>query len=67
MGGPMLQNQAIQGAQNSTKFYVQAAERKLSHRFPRQMTKNYCVSSVSANKISLELSPILLLRMKEGR
>ena len=51
MGGPMLQNQAIQGAQNSTKFYVLAVERKLSPRFPRQMTRNYCVSSVSANKI----------------
>jgi hypothetical protein len=44
------QDRAIQGARNPIKSYVRVAERKLSPRFPRRVTKNYYVPSVSANR-----------------
>ncbi len=44
------QDRAIQGAQNPIRSYVRVAERKLSPRFLRRMTKNYCVPTVSANR-----------------
>ena len=44
------QDRAIQGAQNPIKSYVRVAERKLSPRFLRRMTKNYCVWSASKNR-----------------
>jgi len=36
------------------KLYVRVAERKVSPRFPHQMTKNYCVWSALATEISKE-------------
>jgi hypothetical protein len=42
------QDSVIQDARDPIKFYVRAAERKLSPRFPHQMTRNYCVPIVSA-------------------
>jgi len=46
----MLQDRAICGIQNPIKFYVRVAERRLLPRFPRLMTRNYCVWSASGNR-----------------
>jgi len=54
------QDRAISGVRNPIRSYVRAAERRLSPRFLRQSTKNYCAWSVSANEILPERSPTLL-------
>ena len=51
------QNRANSGVQNSTKFCVRHAGGRWSHRFPRQMVRDYCAWSVSANEISSMWSP----------
>jgi hypothetical protein len=54
MGGTVAQNLAVQNVLNLIKLYVQAVERNLSSQFPPQMTKNSCVWSALATKISKE-------------
>jgi hypothetical protein len=50
MGGPVVQNPAVQNALIPIKLYVRAVERNLSSQFPHPMTKNYCVWSASKNR-----------------
>ncbi len=50
MGDFMLQGRAILGIQNPIKSYAQAAERKSSPQFPRQVTKNCSAWNASAKQ-----------------
>jgi len=50
MGGPVVQNLAVQSVLNPIKLYVRVAGRKLLPQFPHPMTKNYCVWSASKNR-----------------
>jgi hypothetical protein len=48
--GPVVQNLGVLVVLNPIELYVRVVERKSSSKFPRPVTKNCCVWSVSKNR-----------------